>query len=123
MELIDKGINIVQFPTVSEMANMSNYELFESANRSINLRDMLVKFIRSQEVKPTVRIIDNYDVRVIGITERLKNGLLRGDFQYLTDLTNVKKADLMKIKGFGITSYNELLEVMDRCDLKLADSR
>jgi hypothetical protein len=121
MALIEKDIRIVQFPSESEMARMSNYELFQVANRSIKFRKVLMKFISSQKVKPTVPIIEKYDVRELGLTERLKNGLLRGNFRYLTDLTSAKKYDLMRISGFGKKSYNELLEVMDKYGFQLAD--
>lgn len=85
MGLIEKDIRIVQFPSDSELARMSNYELFEVANRSIKFRKVLLKFISSQEVKQEVPIIEEYDIRKLGLSERLKNGLLRGNFRHLTD--------------------------------------
>jgi DNA-directed RNA polymerase alpha subunit len=121
MALLKKDIGIVQFPSESELVRMSNYELFEVANRSLKFRKELLKFISSQKVKPTVPIIEKYDVRELGLTERLKNGLLRGNFRYLTDLTSAKKYDLMRISGFGKKSYNELLEVMDKYGFQLDD--
>ncbi len=121
MALIEKYIGVVQFPSESELERMSNYELFEVANRSIKFRKELLKFILSQKFKPSVPIIEKYDVRELGLTERLKNGLLRGNFRYLTDLTSAKKYDLMRISGFGKKSYKELLEVMDKYGFKLAD--
>ncbi len=121
MALIEKYIGVVQFPSESELERMSNYELFEVANRSIKFRKELLKFILSQKVKPSVPIIEKYDVRELGLTERLKNGLLRGNFRYLTDLTSAKKYDLMRISGFGKKSYKELLEVLDRYGFKLSN--
>jgi DNA-directed RNA polymerase alpha subunit len=121
MGLNEKDIRIIQFPSESEMAKMGNYELFEVANRSIKFRKVLLKFISSQKVKPVVPIIEKYDVRELGLSERLKNGLLRGNFRHLSDLTSAKKYDLMRIGGFGKTSYKELLEVMDKYGFKLAD--
>ena len=121
MALIEKYIGVVQFPSESEMATMSNYELFEVANRSIQFRTVLLKFISSQKVKPAVPIIEKYDVRELGLSERLKNGLLRGNFRYLTELTSAKKYDLMRINGFGKKSFKELLEVMDKYGFKLVD--
>jgi DNA-directed RNA polymerase alpha subunit len=121
MALIEKYIGVVQFPSESELERMSNYELFEVANRSIKFRKVLMKFISSQKVKPAVPIIEKYDVRELGLSERLKNGLLRGNFRHLTDLTSAKKYDLMRISGFGKKSYNELLEVMDKYGFQLDD--
>jgi len=121
MALIEKYIGVVQFPSESELERMSNYELFEVANRSIKFRKVLMKFISSQKVKPVAPIIEKYDVRELGLSERLKNGLLRGNFRHLSDLTSAKKYDLMRISGFGKKSYKELLEVMDVYGFKLAD--
>jgi DNA-directed RNA polymerase alpha subunit len=123
MGLNEKDIRIIQFPSESEMAKMGNYELFEVANRSIKFRKVLLKFISSQKVKPVVPIIEKYDVRELGLSERLKNGLLRGNFRHLSDLTSAKKYDLMRIGGFGKTSYKELLEVMDKYGFQLADHK
>lgn len=123
MGLNEKDIRIVQFPSESEMAKMGNYELFEVENRSIKFRKALLKFISSQKVKPVVPIIEMYDVRELGLSERLKNGLLRGNFRHLSDLTSAKKYDLMRIGGFGKTSYKELLEVMDKYGFQLADHK
>ena len=123
MGLNEKDIRITQFPSESEMAKMGNYELFEVANRSIKFRKVLLKFISSQKVKPVVPIIEKYDVRELGLSERLKNGLLRGNFRHLSDLTSAKKYDLMRIGGFGKTSYKELLEVMDKYGFQLADHK
>jgi DNA-directed RNA polymerase alpha subunit len=123
MGLNEKDIRIIQFPSESEMAKMGNYELFEVANRSIKFRKVLLKFISSQKVKPVVPIIEKYDVRELGLSERLKNGLLRGNFRHLSDLTSAKKYDLMRIGGFGKTSYKELLEVMYKYGFQLADHK
>ena len=121
MQLIENDFKIGQFPSVSEMASLSNYELFEVANRSIKFIKVLLKFISSQKVKPAVPIIEKYDIRELGLSERLKNGLLRGNFRHLTDLTSARKYDLMRMSGFGKKSYKERLEVMDKYGFKLAE--
>jgi DNA-directed RNA polymerase alpha subunit len=121
MQLIENDVKIGQFPSVSEMASLSNYELFEVANRSIKFIKVLLKFISSQKVKPAVPIIEKYDIRELGLSERLKNGLLRGNFRHLTDLTSARKYDLMRMSGFGKKSYKERPEVMDKYGFKLAE--
>ncbi len=121
MQLIENDVKIGQFLSVSEMESLSNYELFEVANRSMKFIKVLLKFISSQKVKPAVPIIEKYDIRELGLSERLKNGLLRGNFRHLTDLISTRKYYLIRMSGFGKKSYIERLEVMDKYGFKLAE--
>ncbi len=121
MQLIENDVKIGQFLSVSEMESLSNYELFEVANRSMIFIKVLLKFISSQKVKPAVPIIEKYDIRELGLSERLKNGLLRGNFRHLTDLISTRKYYLISMSGFGKKSYIERLEVMDKYGFKLAE--
>ncbi len=41
--------------------------------------------------------------------------------QYLTDLTVMKKSDLLRLRGLGKTSLEELAEVMVRYGLQFVD--
>ena len=106
-------------PTEFELQRMNNFELFIVANRSAKLREELVKFILSQKVKPIVSPIEAHNVREIGLPERLKNALLYADFLYLTDLTVVKKSDVLMLRGIGKKSYDDLMLFMDKYGLKL----
>ena len=107
---------------------MTNNELFEVANQSISFREVMVKFISRLNVKPKPVVIiydeeGNYDLRKIGLPERLKNVLLQNDFDYLSDFKHVRSEDLFKMKYFGEKSYEELLHVLDAYGFQLADGK
>lgn len=124
MELVESTMEQIQFPPKNEMDKMTNYELFELANLNSSFRKVLIKFISSIEVKPIVVIYDEegyYNIRKIGLSERLKNVLLQNDFEYLIDFTHVRSKDLFQMKNFGEKSYNELLNFLDKYGLRLAD--
>ena len=124
MEIVKTSFEQIQYPPTSELEKMTNYELFELANLNSNFRKVLVKFISSFEVKPIVVIYDeegNYNIRKIGLSERLKNVLLQNDFEYLIDFTHVRSQDLFQMKNFGEKSYNELLNFIDKYGFQLAD--
>lgn len=124
MEIVKTSFEQIQYPPTSELEKMTNYELFELANLNSNFRKVLVKFISSFEVKPIVVIYDeegNYNIRKIGLSERLKNVLLQNDFEYLIDFTHVRSQDLFQMKNFGEKSYNELLNFLDKYGFQLAD--
>ncbi len=112
------------YPSKSELEKMTNYELFELASKSLRYKEVIVKFILTLEKKPVDVIYneeDKYDIRKIGLSERLKNALLLGNFAYLTDLTVMRKSDLLRLRGLGITSLEELIKVMDKYGLKLVE--
>ena len=124
MDIVKTSFEQIQYPPTSELEKMTNYELFELANLNSNFRKVLVKFISSFEVKPIVVIYDeegNYNIRKIGLSERLKNVLLQNDFEYLIDFTHVRSQDLFQMKNFGEKSYNELLNFLDKYGFQLAD--
>ncbi len=115
-----------QYPYRSELEKMTNNELFEVANQSISFREVMVKFISRLNVKPKPVVIiydeeGNYDIRKIGLPERLKNILLQNDFEYLSDFKHVRSEDLFNMKYFGERSYEELLHVLDAYGFQLAD--
>ena len=128
MELDESAMEQIHFPSRNEMEKMNNDELFEVANRNPSFRKVMVKYILSLNVKPkpVVVIYDeegNYDLRKIGLPERLKNVLLQNDFQYLRDLSTVRSEHLFQMKYFGEKSYKELLEVLDAYGFQLADGK
>lgn len=124
MELSKMSTVQDHYPSRTELENMSNHELFALANKSAMFKEVMVKFILTPEKKPLEVIYDEegkYDLRIIGLSERLKNALRLGDFVYLTELTVMKKSDLLKLRGLGKTSLEELAEVMDRYGLQFID--
>jgi len=126
MELVESAMEQINFPSKNEMEKMNNDELFEVANRNPSFRKIMVKFISSFEVKPVVFIYDEegkYNVRSIGLPERIKNVLLQNDIEYLSDLTYVRPSELLQMKNFGEKSYKELLAVLDIYGFKLADEK
>lgn len=113
-----------RYPSRTELENMSTHELFALANKSAKFKEVLVKFILTPEKIPLEVIYDEeykYDLRIIGISERLKNALRLGGFIYLTDLTMMKKSDLLRLRGLGKTSLEELEVVMDRYGLQFVE--
>ena len=128
MELDESAMEQIHFPSRNEMEKMNNDELFEVANRNPSFRKVMLKYILSLNVKPkpVVVIYDeegNYDLRKIGLPERLKNVLLQNDFQYLRDLSTVRSEHLFQMKNFGEKSYKELLAVLDAYGFQLADGK
>ena len=126
MELVETAVEKIHLPSKDEMEKMNNYELFEVANRNPRFRKVIVKFISGLEIKPVVFIYDEegkYNVRSIGLPERMKNVLLQNDIEYLSDLTYVRSSDLFQMKNFGEKSYKELLAVLDTYGFQLADSK
>lgn len=124
MELIENDVNIGQFPSMSEMASMSNYELFEIANQNERFRKVMVDFIKGLRVKPIVPkfLVDGkFEIKSLGLNVRLQNVLLQNDFEYLSDLSVVRSKDLFLMKNFGKKSYMELLEIMELYGFQLAD--
>jgi DNA-directed RNA polymerase alpha subunit len=124
MEIVKTSHQQNQYPSRSELEKMTNYELFEVASKSLRYKEVIVKFILSLEKKPIDVVYneeDKYDIRKIGLSERLKNALLLGNFAYLTDLTVMRKSDLLRLRGLGITTLEELIKVMDHYGLKLVE--
>ena len=124
MGLVKMSKDQNHYPSKSELEKMTNYELFELASKSLSYREVIVKFILTLEKKPIDVVYneeDKYDIRKIGLSERLKNALLLGNFAYLTDLTVMRKSDLLRLRGLGITSLEELIKVMDKYGLKLVE--
>jgi len=114
----------IHFPSRNEMEKMNNDELFEVANQHESFRKVMVKFISGLEIKPVVFIYDEegtYNVRNIGLPERMKNVLLQNNIEYLSDLTNVRSSDLFQMKNFGEKSHKEILAVLDTYGFQLAD--
>ncbi|MEN9303081.1 MAG: Bacterial polymerase, alpha chain terminal domain [Bacteroidota bacterium] len=126
MELQEREIEMIHIPSKDEMKLMNNYELFNIANQYEGFRRVMISFISSFEVKPIVFIPDvegKYNVRKIGLPERIKNILLQNDFEYLSDLTFVNSEDLLKMKNFGSKSYKMLLDILDIYGFELADHK
>jgi DNA-directed RNA polymerase alpha subunit len=126
MQLIENDVIIGQFPSVSEMASMSNYELFEIANQNEQFRKVLVDFIKGLRVKPIdpqLLLDGKFEIKSLGLNVRLQNVLLQNDFEYLSDLSVVRSKDLFLMKNFGKKSYMELLDIMELYGFHLADVR
>jgi DNA-directed RNA polymerase alpha subunit len=127
MEILERKIEMIHIPSMDAMKKMSNYELFEIASRYESFRKLMMKFISSFEMKAVPLYSydpeGKYNVRNLGLNIRLKNVLLQNDFEYLSDLSYVTKADLFRMKNFGTKSYEELIEVMDFYAIKLADNK
>lgn len=116
----------IHIPSKNEIEKMTNNELFEVANQHVSFRDVMVKFISRLNVKPKPVVIiydeeGNYNIRKIGLPERLKNVLLQNDFEYLSDFKHVRSEDLFNMKYFGEKSYEELLHVLDAYGFQLAN--
>jgi hypothetical protein len=89
MDLDRKANEYNHYPSKYEMEYMSDYELFELASQNKKFRKMMVSFISSFRFKPIVFIYDKdgkYNVREIGLSERLKNVLLQNGYHYLSDI-------------------------------------
>jgi DNA-directed RNA polymerase alpha subunit len=71
----------------------------------------LLKKIQSKidKVKNTELIY----VKEVGLSERLKNSLLRADFDTLNEVTTQTRKQILELNGIGRKCLNELEEVMD----------
>ena len=71
----------------------------------------LLKKIQSKidKVKNTELIY----VKEAGLSERLKNSLLRADFDTLNEVTTQTRKQILELNGIGRKCLNELEEVMD----------
>lgn len=126
MELVENAMEMIHIPSKNEMEKMTNNQLFEVANQHASFREVMVKFITRLNVKPKPVVIiydeeGNYDIRKIGLPERLKNVLRQNDFEYLSDFKHVRSEDLFNMKNFGEKSYEELLNVLNAYGFQLAD--
>ena len=113
-----------QCQSKTELNKKSNDELFALVKNSECFKKVMVQFILTLEKKPLEVIYDEeykYDLRIIGLSERLKNALRLGGFIYLTDLTVMKKSDLLRLRGIGKTSLEELEVVMDLYGLQFVE--
>jgi DNA-directed RNA polymerase alpha subunit len=122
MELDKTAINYNQYPSKYEMELMSDSELFELANQNKKFRKIMVSFISSFRFKPIVYIYDKdgkYNIREIGLSERLKNVLLQNGYYYLSDLHLVSSNNLLEMKNFGVKSLEELELFMNKYDFQL----
>jgi DNA-directed RNA polymerase alpha subunit len=61
-------------------------------------------------------------IKEVKFSERLKNSLLRADFDTLNELTTQTRKDILSLNGIGVTSYLELRDVMNQYGLKLKDT-
>jgi DNA-directed RNA polymerase alpha subunit len=120
MRLKKHLFNLYRFPNKRELEEMTNEELFYIANRSPQFKKVMIELILSTStVEETSKI--RFDVLNVGLSERLKNILLQNDFHYLSDLTFIRKSDLLLFKNMGKMLSNELNDVMDQYGLKFAD--
>jgi DNA-directed RNA polymerase alpha subunit len=122
MELDKTAINYNQYPSKYEMELMSDSELFELANQNKKFRKIMVSFISSFRFKPVVYIYDKdgkYNIREIGLSERLKNVLLQNGYYYLSDLHLESSNNLLEMKNFGMKSLEELELFMNEYDFQL----
>lgn len=126
MELVNTLKDQNDYPSSSELEKMTNNELFEIANRNASFKKVMVKYILSLNVKPKPVVViyyeeGKYDIRKLGLSERLKNSLLLGGFAFLTELTEKSKSDMLMLRGLGKNSLEELIMVMDCYGFELVE--
>jgi DNA-directed RNA polymerase alpha subunit len=122
MDLDKKANEYNHYPSKYEMEYMSDYELFKLASQNKKFRKMMVSFISSFEFKPIVFIYDEdgkYNVRKIGLSERLKNVLLQNGYHYLSDINLVSSSKLLQMNNFGVKSFAELELFMNKYGFQL----
>jgi DNA-directed RNA polymerase alpha subunit len=76
-------------------------------------------------LKERIKLLENEDlvfIKEVKLSERLKNSLLRADFDTLNELTTQTRKDILSLNGIGVTSYLELRDVMNEYGFKLKNT-
>ena len=107
----------------NKLRALDDEELFEIARNRLKFRELMIDFIYETGILSVEGMIPELElnIRKLGFSERTKNVLLRNGFEFLTDLTVVKKAELLRMHNLGKGSLDEIVSVMNKYGLRLLD--
>ena len=107
----------------NKLKALDDEELFEIARNRLKFRELMIDFIYETGILSVEGMIPELElnIRKLGFSERTKNVLLRNDIEFLTDLTVVKKSELLRMHNLGKGSLDEIVFVMNKYGLRLLD--
>lgn len=107
----------------NKLRALDDEELFEIARNRLKFRELLIDFIYETGIQSVEGMIPELElnIRKLGFSERTKNVLCRNDIEFLTDLTVVKKKELLRMPNLGKGSLDEIVSVMNKYGLRLLD--
>lgn len=107
----------------NKLKALDDEELFEIARNRLKFRELMIDFIYETGILSVEGMIPELElnIRKLGFSERTKNVLLRNDIEFLTDLTVVKKSELLRMNNLGKGSLDEIVFVMNKYGLRLLD--
>ena len=94
----------------------------EINSRPIDISDLLGTYTLSEMTNiintitdrvEKIKSGDTFFIKNIRMSARLKNILLNEDFITINQLCNLKKREILSIKGMGESTFNELKEIMN----------
>ena len=107
----------------NKLRALDDEELFEIARNRLKFRELMIDFIYETGIQSVEGMIPELElnIRKLGFSERTKNVLCRNDIEFLTDLTVVKKKELLRMPNLGKGSLDEIVSVMNKYGLRLLD--
>lgn len=107
----------------NKLRALDDEELFEIARNRLKFRELMIDFIYETGIQSVEAMIPELDlnIRKLNLSIRVKNVLLRNDIEFLTDLTVVKKRELLRLPNLGKGSFDEIVSIMNKYGLRLLD--
>ena len=107
----------------NKLRALDDEELFEIARNRLKFRELMIDFIYETGIQSVEGMIPELDlnIRKLNLNIRVKNVLLRNDIEFLTDLTVVKKRELLRLPNLGKGSFDEIVSIMNKYGLRLLD--
>ena len=82
MIISDTLLECINIPSKTVLDRMSDKDLFELANLNRKFKQVMIKFILSEDFKPNIPLENKFYIRKMGLPERIKNSLLQNEFEY-----------------------------------------
>jgi DNA-directed RNA polymerase alpha subunit len=121
MRLTDMLLENINIPSKTSLGRMSDKDLFELANLNRKFKQVMIKFILSEDFKPDIPMENKFYIRKMGLPERIKNSLLQNEFEYLDELSFVSPKELLQMKGMGKKGLSDLIKILDNLDIQLTN--
>lgn len=121
MRISDTLLECINIPSKTVLDRMSDKELFELANLNKKFKQVMIKFILSEDFKPDIPKDNKLYIRKMGLPERIKNSLLQNEFEYINELSFVSPKELLQMKGMGKKGLSDLIKILDDLDIQLSN--
>lgn len=121
MRISDTLLECINIPSKTSLERMSDKDLFELANLNRKFKQVMIKFILSEDFKPDIPMENKFYIRKMGLPERIKNSLLQNEFEYLDELSFVSPKELLQMKGMGKKGLSDLIKILDDLGVQLSN--